>query len=75
MGELLSWNREATNTRDRYSVVVKKDGEAIGHLPRKGLRVCSLFLRRGGTVHCSVSGHNSGQTMFSTDELNTSQDV
>ena len=50
VGELLSCDREATNTRDRYAVVVKKDGEAIGHLPRKELHVCSLFLRRGGTL-------------------------
>ena len=56
VGEVLSCERQPTNSRDRYAVVVKKDGEAIGHLPRKVSRVCSLFLRRGGTIHCRVSG-------------------
>ncbi len=48
--------RESTDGRDRYAVAVIKDGVAIGHLPRKVLRVCSLFLRRGGTIHCRVTG-------------------
>ena len=28
----------------------------IGHLPRKLLGVCSLFLRRGGVISCTVTG-------------------
>ena len=56
VGQVLSCEREPTNSRDRYAVVVKKDGVVIGHLPRKVSRVCSLFLRRGGTIQCRVSG-------------------
>ena len=56
IGEVLSYEREPTNSKDRYAVTVKKDETVIGHLPRKVSRVCSLFLRRGGTVHCQVSG-------------------
>ena len=56
VGEVLFCEREPTNSRDRYAVAVKKDEVAIGHLPRKVSRICSLFLRRGGTIHCRVSG-------------------
>jgi len=34
----------------------EKDGIIIGHLPRKVLRLCSLFLRRGGCISCVVTG-------------------
>ena len=33
--EVLSCEREPTNSRDRYAVAIKKDEVAIGHLPRK----------------------------------------
>ena len=56
VGEVLLCEREPTNSRDRYAVVVKKDDVAIGHLPRKVSRVCSLFMRRGGSISCRVSG-------------------
>ena len=56
MGEVLSCKREPTNSRDRYAVAVKKDKVAIGHLFRKVLSICSLFLRRGSAIHCKVSG-------------------
>lgn len=56
VGEELVCEREARNSTDRYAVAVKKDGTIIGHLPRKISRVCSLFLRRGGVIRCTVSG-------------------
>ena len=56
MGEELACEREPTNTSDRYAVAVVKDGVIIGHLPRKISNICSLFLRRGGTISCIVSG-------------------
>ena len=46
--EVLSREREPTNSQDRYAVAVKKNGTVIGHLPQKASRVCLLFLRRGG---------------------------
>ena len=45
-GGALVCEREPQNGRDRYAVVVKKEGTVIGHLPRHFSRVCSLFLRR-----------------------------
>ena len=55
--------RELRNAKDRHAVAVKKDGTVIGHLPRKVSRVCSLFLRRGGSIHCTVTGRRR----YSTD--------
>ena len=48
--------REPTNTVDRYAVALVKNRTVIGHLPRKMSRVCSLFLRRGGGIVCTVTG-------------------
>ena len=55
-GEILICERELHNGRDRYAEAVKKSGTIIGYLPRKLTRVCSLFLRRGGTIICTVTG-------------------
>ena len=48
IGEHLTCRREPTNEKDRYAVTVLKDGNVIGHLPRKVSRVCLLFLRSPG---------------------------
>ena len=49
--------KEPKNASDQYAVAAKKEGTIIGHLPRKVLRMCWLFLRRGGTIECTVTGH------------------
>ena len=36
-------------------MAVKKARAVVGHLPKKSSRVCSLFLRRGGTITCIVT--------------------
>ena len=56
IGEAVICEREPHNVEDRYAVAVKKDGTVIGHLPRNLSRVCSLFIRRGGTIECTVTG-------------------
>ena len=56
LGEDLQCERDPHNVVDRYSVAVKKGGVVVGHLPRKVSRLCSLFLRRGGTIDCMVTG-------------------
>ena len=45
------------NRSDRYAVAIKKDGIIIGHIPRKILRGCTLFLRRGNEITCHVTRH------------------
>ena len=59
VGEVLICERESDNASDRYTVAVKREGTIVGHLPRKMTRVhvCSLFLRRGGSITCIVTGH------------------
>ena len=59
VGEVLACEREPRNAEDKYAVAVKKDGTIVGHLPRKVSRVCSLFLRRGGHIRCTVTGRRS----------------
>ena len=63
VGDQLNCERELDNVKDRYAVAVKKDGAVIGHLPRKISKICSLFLRRGGIIQCSVTGNRR----YSTD--------
>ena len=33
-----------------------KDGTVVGHIPKKISSVCSLYLRRGGSIICRVTG-------------------
>ena len=56
-GEILSCMREVGNSRDPMAVAVKKGSDVVGHVPRKISAVCSIFLRRGGTINCRVAGH------------------
>ena len=56
VGEELLCEREPLNAQDRYAVAVKRGGIIVGHLPRKISRLCSLFLRRGGVILCTVTG-------------------
>ena len=56
IGEELDCRREPTNVIDRYAVSVLKCDITIGHLPKKISRVCSLFLRCGGTIICQITG-------------------
>ena len=57
VGQVLPCVREPANPDDRYAVAVMKDGTIVGHLPKKVSRICSLFLRRGGSICCRVSGN------------------
>ena len=56
LGEELQCQREIGNSSDLYAVAVLKDSTTVGHLPRKISRICTLFIRRGGTITCLVNG-------------------
>ena len=56
VGEELSCVREVENFRDPFAVAVVRSGIIVGHAPRKISSVCSMFLRRGGTIICRVTG-------------------
>ena len=34
-----------------------KSEEVVGHVPRKILFLCAAFIRRGGTIYCTVEGN------------------
>ena len=57
IGEHLQCVREVGNVEDRYAVAVRRGDSVIGHIPQKISTLCSLFIRRGGTINCTVSGH------------------
>ena len=54
--EELICRREPFNTADPFAVAVVKNSTAVGHVPRKISSVCSLFLRKNGTIVCKVTG-------------------
>ena len=59
IGEVLVCKREPGNPKDRYAVAVSRQEErltVVGHLPSKISKLCSLFIRRGGSIECAVSG-------------------
>ena len=49
---------EVGNPHDIHAVAVKKviDGNltVAGHIPQRISLICSIFLRRGGTIKCTV---------------------
>ena len=47
---------EVLNSLDHYAVAVVRDDVVVGHLPKKISRICSLFLRTGGTIRVKVIG-------------------
>ena len=49
-------HREEDNAHDPYAVAVIKSATVVGHLPRKISTLCSLFIRRGGTICCQITG-------------------
>ena len=56
VGEMLHCGSDRHNSHDRYAISVTKDETIVGHLPRKISQTCTLFLRRGGTIHCVITG-------------------
>ena len=57
--DALVCEREIGNTHDTHAVAIRKDieGEArtVGHIPRKISSLCSIFIRRGGTICCKLT--------------------
>ena len=56
IGEILSCSREGGNREDPFAVAVQKSSATVGHVPRRISCVCSLFLRRGGTIVLAMTG-------------------
>jgi hypothetical protein len=57
-GQMFSCEIEEGNTKDRYAVSIVRSGTGvIGHIPRKISAACSIFIRRGGSIFCKVTGN------------------
>ena len=56
IGKTLLCSRETSNLHDPFAVKVLKIDEIVGHLPKKIRSTCSIFLRKGGTITCTVNG-------------------
>lgn len=63
IGDELECVRQPGNSKDRFAVATLRNNTIVGHLPKKISTVCSLFLRRGGTIKCLVTGRRR----YSTD--------
>ena len=53
--EALVCRQETDNFHDWFAVAVMKGSDVVGHVPKKILSICSLFLRRGA-IRCEVIG-------------------
>ena len=58
LGEILQCSREVSNAHDPFAIKVTKDGNVVGHLPKKISSTCSLFIRNGGIIYCEVTDPN-----------------
>ena len=48
--------REPGNIEDPHAVAILKDNIVVGHVPRKISTMCSMFLRKGGLMKCTITG-------------------
>jgi hypothetical protein len=55
-GEVLLCRPEYGNLHDLYAVAVVRQGNIVGHIPRKISTICHLFLRHGGEMICQIVG-------------------
>ena len=56
-GRELPCEREPGNARDALAVAIRSSGDlTVGHVPRLISAICSIFIRRGGSLVCVVTG-------------------
>ena len=48
--------KEQGNIHDVYTVAVVEDDVIVGHVPRAISAVCYLFIKKGGTISCEITG-------------------
>ena len=56
IGEVLSCARDRGNREDPYAVAIKKEGSVVGHVPRAISCICTIFIRKHGTITCTITG-------------------
>ena len=55
LDEMLSCYCEFANVHDPFAIKVMKAGSTVGHLPKKIISTCSLFIMKGGVILCKVT--------------------
>ena len=71
IGKTFQGRRETDNDHDDYAVAITEDDTIVGHVPRTISVPCDLFLRKGGTISCTVTG----PPQYSRDLEQGGQDV
>ena len=56
VGKQLSCRKEPRNVHDVYAVAVVEEENIVGHVRRSISPVCNLFITRGGTIDCEITG-------------------
>ncbi len=62
VGENVRCIHESGKRDDSFAVAVKHGSDTVGHVPRKVSCICSLFLRHGGSISCTVTGDKRRST-------------
>ena len=57
IGEELTCRREVGNIHDLHAVAILRGRDVVGHVPRTISTPCNVFIRKGGVISCTVSGH------------------
>ena len=52
----LTCRKERGNVHDVYAVAVVEGDVIVGHVPRSISAVCYLFIDKGGTISCEITG-------------------
>ena len=66
-GQVYPCLREVGYAFNPFAVSVMKDSDIIGHVSRKSLATCSLFLHNHGTVKCTITifcGYSASSYVF-----------
>ena len=70
VGEHLPCRRETTNLADRFAVAVMKGETVVGHIPGEISNVCSIFIRKGGSIFCLTTRSRRFSQIFRKEALN-----
>ena len=54
--KILTCRKERGNVHDVYAVAVFEGDVIVGHVPRAISAVCYLFIDKGGTISCEITG-------------------
>ena len=73
-GEVLQCQRETGNRHDLYAVATVKNDVVVGHVPRIILSLCSIFIRHGGSITCTVTAGCRYSADLVQGDVNSLQD-